>query len=303
MSDIVWEVDTFTGYQGAITLDSSGVEWVVIKSTGWWDSPPTRSTDVSRLTHGSYPGVVYKAQRVVSLSGMATAPSEAAMYAAIDRVNAVLGDGLLHPLQVSVDSDVRTAAVKLAENGIAVDPFSQLVFDYQITLVAPDPRKHGPAGSPSQGTLPTPATGGLNATAPGLNATAPGLDAGTPGQLGFVQVTNTGTAPAYPLITFAGNGSSLPAPSLTNQATGDVITYTGTLAANESVVINCDEFPYLGYPERSVLLQGTADRGNLLSIVGDWPVVPPGQSVTWLFRATSYNALSTVTVELRPAYW
>jgi hypothetical protein len=171
-----------------------------------------------------------------------------------------------------------------------------------LTLVAADPRRHGLWGSPAGTGLPVDPPGGLDATTVGgLDATTVGgLDAGGVGATGIVSVTNSGTADAYPVIEFVG---PLESPELSDITTGEIVRYDGVLESGEHVVINCDSFTAMDYPGQAVLLGGTADRGNLLAIVGDWPRVGPGETRSWVFRAASNNPLGAVAVYLRPAWW
>jgi hypothetical protein len=116
-------------------------------------------------------------------------------------------------------------------------------------------------------------------------------------------VTNSGTADAYPLIVLTG---PLTNPQLADVTTGDVLRYTGVLGDNDTVVINSDEYavtdgPLGTNPPRSAVLNGTADRGGLLAIVGDWPVVRPDQTVTWAFSADNTSTTARAEVHLRPA--
>ena len=299
-----YEVD---GWTGSVT-DEDGVAWWVHQNdvTGWDSSPAVRLAHTDRKSgHGAYRGGRnYRTSRTVTIPGYAKGADAVTIDAARARFAALLSDGGQHTLTVTErDGSQYTCDVELADDPkVARTGYAE--FDYQLALIAVDPRKHG-AWDSATAHLPLDPPGGLDATtAGGLDATtAGGLDAGGVGASGLLSIRNDGTETAYPLITFSGNGTPLSSPLLVDVDTGESIQYAGTLSDVDTVVINADEFAAQGYPARSVLLNGTADRGNLLALLGDWPSVEPGETKTWVFRATTNNPNSTATVALRPAYW
>lgn len=118
------------------------------------------------------------------------------------------------------------------------------------------------------------------------------LDFGTGGSTGQVSLTNTGTAPAYPV--FRVTADSAPSGfSITETTTSRRLVYSGVLVAGQELVIVSGD--------GSATLNGTAPRESELSVAQFTPV-PPGSSSTWLFEATnSVNAL--LVVEVTPAWW
>jgi len=299
--DVQWELDGLRFNNG---IDSDGVEWVVESEIGWSGTSAPRSSRTPKPGgHGSYRGPVYRGERIVELTCWAAADTWEARRRAEHRLAALCSEpGRLYPLLCTEEIGDLTADVELDD---VIDPVISrggYSLRFAIQIAAPDPRKHGAWLASGQIGLPTQPPGGLDATtAGGLDATTVGgLDAGGVGLTGIVSIANTGTAPAAPRITFYGPFTA--APELANVDTGEIIRYTGTLAASEYVVINCDEYTVEGLPPRSVLLGGTLDRGGLLSIIGDWPIVQPGQTATWALRSDDTTA-GHVEVELRPAFW
>lgn len=297
-----WEID-------GLLLGStvSGVPYIVDTVTGWDDAPKRRPSRSARpTTFGSFMSTNYQAERVYTVAGWAEAGSEPVALSVRDRLTGLCPDAVgLYALRHidSLSGENRTAWVALDDALVEV-VYSErpLRVDFSLQFTAPDPRKHG-ATATTTVYLPTPATGGLDATAPGLDATAPGLSAGTPGLPGFATVGNGGTAPASPLFVFSAGSDVLVNPRVTDNATGQGLRYNGALLAGETLYINCDSFPAFGFPERSVLLGGTADRGNRLAITGDWPVVSRGGSATYAFGADNTNSTATLGVTLRSAWW
>lgn len=86
-------------------------------------------------------------------------------------------------------------------------------------------------------------------------------------------LTNAGNTNAWPVVTIPGPNSGF-----TVQAAGGYVTYTGTLGASDSLVID--------YSTGLATLNGTADRTYLLSSRQFMPV-PPGGSASVFFTSPS----------------
>lgn len=299
--DVQWELDGLRFNNG---IDSDGVEWVVESEIGWSGTSAPRTSRTARPGgHGSYEGPVYRSERIVELTCWAVADTWEARRRAEHRLAALCSEPKgLYPLLCTEEIGDLTAYVQLDDTIDPVIGRGGYSLRFAIQVAAPDSRKHGAWLSSGQVSLPTQPVGGLDATTVGgLDATTVGgLDAGGVGPTGLVSITNTGKAPAAPVITFYGPFTA--PPELANVDTGEILRYTGTLGASEYVVINTDEYTVDDLPPRSVLLGGTLDRSGLLAIIGDWPIVLPGQTTTWAFRSADTTA-GRAEVELRPAFW
>lgn len=306
---VQWEIDGLRFNNG---VDSDGVQWTVQSEVGWSGSSVPRTARTPRPGgHGSYRSPVYRGDRIVELTCWAMASTWEARRRAEHRLAALCAEpGRLYPLLCTEELGDLTADVELDD---VIDPIIEpggYRLTFAIQLAAPDPRKYGPwfAG---EAELPAQPTGGLDATtAGGLDATtAGGLDAGGVGPTGLVTVANTGRAPTAPLVQFDAGATDLVAPELADIVTGEVLRYTGTVPAGQSVWINTSEhlsqYDGAAYPARSVLLGGPSgvDRGGLLALVGDWPVVGGLSSSTWVFRATSGATTARARIFLRAAQW
>jgi hypothetical protein len=130
-------------------------------------------------------------------------------------------------------------------------------------------------------------TGGLD-----FDNSGQGLDFGQAATQGSLILSNSGTAPATPVMTLYG---PLTTPVLTT-ASGS-IKYNGTIAGGEFVVLDP--------ADPSVLLGGITSRGYLAN-PAQWDafVVQPGQSIT---IGLSHSGASTdggyVVIRFRPAWW
>lgn len=302
--DESWQLDGIT-FNAAHEDDVSGAQFLVDDARGWEDSPEPRSGLLGRSAgHGAFFSPTDYEPRIISLAGTGSVLARENRRSAQQRLVAMCSDLRRQHTLTHTDEYgwASTADVQLDDRTRVLLHPNGLDFEWFVQLAAADPRKHGLWGSPAGTGLPVDPPGGLDATTVGgLDATTVGgLDAGGVGATGIVSVTNSGTADTWPLIRFVG---PLDSPELANVDTGEIIRYAGSLTAGQTVVINTDLFPAMGYPERSVLLNDTADRGNLLAIVGDWPRVGAGETRSWAFRAATSNLLGAVEVHLRPAWW
>ncbi|GAA2411724.1 hypothetical protein GCM10010404_82050 [Nonomuraea africana] len=137
--------------------DEFGVDWVVEDASGWASTPPVRpASTVLGGVDGAWSGAGQYGSRVITLEGVAVAPSQAAMLAAKQRLV-----GVLHPRDVGVlrvEDALRTrrARVRLVGDVEAVDR-GPLAFSWSITLQASDPRRyavHPVSASAVVGSLP-----------------------------------------------------------------------------------------------------------------------------------------------------
>lgn len=284
---------------GPVTVDANGVEWLLTKFDGWVGPPAPRTARVDRPAGpGSFRSVAYRSARVISLEFVAIAPDQATIRLVEDQVAAVASDpARLYELVVTEAGVSRSIMVELDDATLSV-PRTWCSTDFSVRVAAPDPRKHDANWQSPLANLGVAGTGGADFTAPGASFAAPGLDFGTPGTVSAATVTNGGTASAYPLFTITGPATN---PQVSDALTGVSLQYAGTLATDDVLTINCDEFPTQGYPGHSCYLNSTLNRRANLLIPSEWPSVAPGSSATYSLRATAFTS-ATVTVSLRSAW-
>ena len=285
-----------------VPTDADGVEWVLTDLTGWVGSPGVRSARSARPLgrHGSYRGRSSRTERVLGVEVTMTAPDEAMVPGISERAEALCSNSE-SPYVLTVDDPVigpRSADVDL-DDAVLVKwrtPESQII-SYQFA--APDPCKHGPWIT-YETPLSEPPVGGLDFTSPGLNFTSPGLNFGTPGSPGTVAVPNPGTADASPVLELVG---PLPDAQVICMETGVRANFGQPIEAGHSMWINCDEFPALGLPGLSVLLDAQSDRRRWWMVPQGWPLIPAGGSVTFALRSSSYDPAARLRVVSRSAWW
>lgn len=150
-------------------------------------------------------------------------------------------------------------------------------------------------------TVPSPATatvGPARLLIPGLGAEglAEPYDFGPPGSTGALTATNSGGAPAHPVIEFRGPVSM---PSLTNVTSGDVLEYDLDLAEGDVLTVDT--------AEGTVTLNATTSRlytATARSVPEQSFALWPG-TADMAYRAApgSSDPAASVTVRWRSAYW
>lgn len=259
---------------GGITIngdtDDNGCDWILTKESGWFGSPAIKTARVDKpAARGVFRGNEYRGGRVMTLEGTLSAPDVNTLRNAQRQVAGICPDPrLLYPLTVTEESGMALVAMVSLDGELIMTPISALSVDFSIQLVAPDPRK---VSTSAQTQVVRLASAGVGGVAYPVRYPVP---YGTPGNTGAVLLTNAGTAEADPVMTFTG---PLTSPSVTRNDTGDVVTYNGTLAAVDTLVVD--------FGAGSCLLNG-ANRRALLSAT-QWFSVPAGQGITVAFRSTN----------------
>lgn len=270
--------------------DDFGCRWVVTAQT--FNSGSGRKLHVSERPFGmgAYRARSYSAARSDTMQGWCQAPDFAGSAAARDRLLGVFPDGAQLALVKSDGLSTRQLLVELNADAPKIDGWADAQgFDWQLPLYAADPRWLDTAvQTAGPFTVGGPATDGLDWGSGGLDWANCGLDWGSSGNSGVLSLSNLGTAPTWPVFTVVG---PLTNPTFTNPATGDVIAYTGTVQAGQTLVIDTSPFT------RSVTLNGVDRFGFLAS--AQWIEIPPGGQVTVQFSGTGAG---TVTATWQYAY-
>lgn len=277
----LWQIDE-SWYGNAV--DDNGVEWWVDPQSvdGWYSSPAFRgdSSDLPGADGGFDSNPLYSA-RVISLGGVAVAPTPAAAVAARLAFTCLLERARGGVLTVTENGLALSCVVRPSGPFRADLPIGGQSFQWQMQVTAPDPRKYGPAleVSTSMGG----SSGGV-----AFPLTFP-LDFGV-STGGAVALPNDGTVKSWPLLRITGPVIN---PRILNPATGDSLRLAMTINAGEYVDIDT--------AARTVLLQGSASRRALTASTGEWlPVAPGGASFS--FGADSYSAAAVLTVSARSAW-
>ena len=270
----------------------AGSPWVYNNSTlDAWYALPTADPRLSKRpnAHGAYsPGQIFTAEHRPIVSGQYYGATAAEALAARNRLNALFSDGRSVTMRVTDDLGSTTREVWLLEASTAFRyDFSHFPFD--LSLVAPDPRRYGATVIDSEG-MPTAGSGlvwNLGTAVSGLF-----FDWGTEGVLGQVEYTNTGTATTLPRIEVGGAGAFAVGFRITEIETGRELTFER--ATNDGEVIVFDS-----RTQRATLAQG--DVTAFLSS-RDWFAIPAGE--TRRYQINPLGAVSgapTITLYAAPA--
>ena len=281
-----WATSPFVISFGA--TDSNGITWLWKGITGW-DSPPTAGTGVIQRSadHGGWPAPQFYGPRIITLTVMASAPSQALRDLARAQLEQVVPpggtSGDLATLQYN-EPVPKTAQVRRNSGAQITETYPTLSdVEFSIPLVAPDPRKY--ATPPQSAGLVIPAPSSNPLTLPfSLPVSFPG---NIPPSSTAVTAYNTGTFETRPTLTVTGPITS---PSVVNAATAQQISFTGlTLAGTDLLVLDTDN--------RQAQVNGSFYPADVSSA---WFVLQPGATQIYLDGITTGGA--SLTVVYSPAY-
>lgn len=264
-----WNVDGWSGNY----IDDNGVDWVVNLDQGWFEPVEERLFDVDKpADDGCYSSPNLDSSRVITLTGYAKAPDPVTADRARNRFNALCKRGHLHQLLVEEPVVDKTAMVKRAGGNARNTRPTQ--FEFQLILIAPDPRKYAAVLRSASTKLAQDAPGGIQWNGPAGNtgvqwngpAGTTGLQYQTgAGENGVMQLTNDGTADTPIVFTVAGPVTN---PTIIRTDTGETIQWTGTVPTGAFLQIDTGT--------GAVLLNGGNQRPLLTA--ADFFVIP-GESV------------------------
>lgn len=280
-----WNVDGWSGNY----IDDDGVDWVVNEDVGWFEPVASRLFDSDKPgDHGTYSSPSLDASRVITLTGYAKAPDAVAADRARNQLAALCRRGHLFQLLVEEPVVDKTAWVKRAGGNIRnTRPWQ---FDFQIILVAPDPRKFSAVVHTASTRLAQEAPGGIQWNGPaGSTGTEWNGPAGTTGLVyqtgaganGVIELTNDGTADTPIVFNIAGPVTD---PIIVRTDTGETLAWSGTVPTGSVLQINTGT--------GAVLLNGGNQRPLLTS--ADFFVIPPG-TINISFQAPAPSPTAELT--------
>lgn len=272
---------------GGILLGATtAYRWVEL--TGWDDIPGLDSGAAARpARHGAWPGRAYAGQRVITLKTRirSTPANLAADLAALVAATALGPDAGEAPLVIrTAGGDVRLVHAQITARLL---PGHDVVLrntgfgEATLQWTCSDPRRYSLVEHAAQIDPPTPGEG---LTYP---LTYP-LDYGEPGSSGNATVTNAGDTPTFARIVFTG---PLTSPQILNQTSGRLLAFGITLAAGETLTVDCDA--------GTVTLNGTADRLYTLTPtsvpVEAFELIPGDNLISLRASATGSGAQAALT--------
>ena len=266
------------------TVDAQGVAWTLQTLEGW-DSPDVRSEFTEREgDHGAWASPVYLGARPITLAGTLIAPSQPLLEQAMDQLRAAAG---LDDTTLTVWETVPKQATVRRSGKPLMQYVTDTVATYSVMVTAADPRRYGTTLQTGSTGLPV-SSGGLT-----LPATLPWTLSATT-VAGQVTAFNAGTFDTRPVLVLDG---PVTAPKIVAQlpdGTVQFLTYSQDLASGEQLVIDTDA--------HTVILNGQASRRRFLTIPSGWPTIPALSTVTFQFRASTYNSSALLTASWRSAW-
>lgn len=281
------DIDGLQATLGTLRLgavDSLGVAWF-LQSLEGWDSPEVRAELQDRESdHGSWASPVYLGSRPITLTGTVKAADRPSLQNAMDQLYAAAA---VTDTTLAVWEGVPKQAIVRRSGKVLAQYVTDSVATWSILVTAADPRRYG--------AILRSGTTGLPSTSGGLTPPlTPPLTISATTVSGQVDASNEGTFETRPTLTIDG---PITAPQvLAAMPDGSVkfLNYSQDLAAGEQLVIDTDA--------HSVTLNGNVSRRRFLTTPTGWPTIPAGQSVSFQFRASTYNSTAMLTVRWRSAW-
>jgi hypothetical protein len=266
--------------------DEFGTELTLAAEEGWYGGPAMRDLGGDRPgAHGAFPVRGFRTGRSISMTGLGKATSQATGSRSARALRAVLADGGFGTLTFfDEDSEIMSALVQ-RDGEVKLRWLTDVTFEYQLSLFAPDSRLYGmPADLPS-----TALPGGGSGLSWPIGSF---FDFGTPPQTGSVVFTNTGTAPTEPTVTISGPLES--GFQVVQVETGRRLRYEAPVSG-DLVLDNAEGTATAGGQDRTGLL--TAD---------DFFTVEPGATSTFQWSSLGSETSADpalMTVAAAPAYY
>jgi hypothetical protein len=266
-------------------VDSNGVAWILNGPPKGWFGPASVGGVIQRSAdHGGWPSAAFYAPRLLTLTGVARAPTQALRDQAVEQLIQAVPVSDLATLVVG-EPVPKQAYVRQTASAQVGTTFPTLVdVEFSIPLTAPDPRKYSTTQLVPTSTIPAPVLHPLT-LAVTLPASFPGS---TPAIDSAVTCTNAGTFETRPVITCSGPIGN---PQIVNAATGQVISFTGlTLASTDQLVLYTDA--------RQAFLNGSFYAADVTSA---WWVLEPGVTQVYL-TGSNFAGGATLTCAFSSAW-
>jgi hypothetical protein len=280
---------SFNGYLfGGI---GQGVQ--VLQVDGLEDLPSLRVQDDNRgYFDGMFTGRDFLNSRVITMQLQVMSDQSNSMFTYLNQLKAAIVSQTsgVSPLQFKIPTRdfVQKVQARVRRRAITIDPnYSYGKAIVHVEFFCPDPRIYADTGQQVQLGTST----GFGRTY-NRNYTSGGgfsYTVSTGVLSNYQTVYNYGNTTTYPTITIVGGCTN---PSITDQTTGQVLSFNTTLTASDVLTIDTDT--------RQVLLNGLSAR-NLMSNSSSWFSFPSG-GTTVSFIATASTIDTTCVVSWADAY-
>ncbi|MEV5710181.1 hypothetical protein [Actinoallomurus sp. NPDC052274] len=262
-------------------VDEHGTAWMLKKIDGWDSAPAVGQVIQKSGDHGGWPVPQFYGPRIITLTLLASAKTQALRDVARAQLQQAVPVGDLALFRYD-EPIPKQAGVRRNASANVTESYPTLVdCEFQIPLVAPDPRKYA---AEVQTVTVSAASASIGLTVP---FTVPATLPNQP-PAGSMTVRNGGNFETPALITVTG---PMPAPTVVNITTGQRISYSQlNLGATDRLLIDLDA--------RQGYLNGGYRPADPYS---SWWRLQPGDNLVQLSGLSAGGAAS-MTVQWRNAY-
>lgn len=261
-------------------VDSNGTSWLLKRIEGWDSAPAVGQVVQQSGDHGGWPTPQWYGPRILTLTVLASAPTQALRDVARTQMQQAVP---INDLATLVYNEPTSKQIGVRRNASAnvTETYPTLTdVEFTIPLVGPDPRKYGVV--PTSVTV-NAAPGNIGLIVPfTIPATLPAAPIAA-----SATVSNPGNFETPSLITITG---PLPSPAVTNITTGQTISYT-------QLVLGATDVLVIDLAARQGYLNGAFRPADPYS---SWWRLSPGNNVVQLVGTSSGGA--TATISFQPAY-
>jgi hypothetical protein len=270
---------------GGLSLTGTWSTGVVVRTNalGGWSGSPGTSIALTQKprTPGAWVSPRQLKERILTPSGLLTAPDRDTLRAALDTLDAAAA---VDPETFTVTEGTLTRSITVyRQDEVVATVESDTVASWSMQLVAPDPRKFGTAVSTSTALPAT--TGGLQ-----LPFTLPNT---IPASVvtGQAFLTNPGNTTGPVTLQIHG---PVTAPVVTHVSSGTQLVFSSNLSLASGEWLDID------MEAQTVLLRGQASRSGYITQRG-WFGFDPGLN-TFSFTAVTGDVGASLTVTGTPAW-
>lgn len=266
--------------------DENRVGWRYTSLTGWDSADLPENAENKTGADGMWDSDDYYSGRQVGVEGLISAPTAAALDAAMEQLEQAL-PARGRRVTFTVNEATPKQVSGRRSGRLMMSKLTDATAQFSLSLLTPDPRKYAATLSSVGATLG--AAGGGVALPMALPLVLPAHDVGDE----YVTATNTGTYETPLLIRIAGPGTQL---GIANLTTGQSLVYPYELANGDALVVDV--------AAGTALLNGSAYRAPApgSTVTGRF-MLPPGTSnLQFLGTRTDASLSPLLTMTWRSAW-
>lgn len=266
-------------------VDDAYVDWRMQGLDGWDSADLPEGAEDKVGEDGSWDAPNYYSGRIVTISGLLTAPTYEAREVAEEQLRRAVPPR--RRVMLRINETIPKYVIGRRSGRVMITPLDEVHSKWQVALLCPDPRKYGFDVATEYMSIALPAPGLAPPWTPPIvmPARPPGTNTAT--------ITNAGAYESQPLIRIDGPGR---APQIINDTTGLFLAYDLELGVGDYLLIDC----HAGV----ALLQGVAPRAPVAgSAVTKLFVITPGPNkLRFVATPTDPDLVALATVQCTPAW-